>query len=76
MNERAMNEPAVMQRENEISRVALDGKRTDDGARCTLVAVREHGGTWALYPHGAAKFGVRLSAADVAKAARFLSSDE
>ncbi|MGH8878213.1 MAG: hypothetical protein ACRD0P_12860 [Stackebrandtia sp.] len=51
----------VMQRENETDRVILDGRRTDDGARCTLVAIREYGGTWALYPHGANQLGIRLA---------------
>ncbi|MGH3903044.1 MAG: hypothetical protein ACRDTE_02415 [Pseudonocardiaceae bacterium] len=60
----------VMQRENETSRVNLDGRRTDDGARCTLVAIRELGGSWALYPHGADKLGVRLHKEEAAKVAR------
>ncbi|HEY2764318.1 MAG TPA: hypothetical protein VGJ13_09955 [Pseudonocardiaceae bacterium] len=47
-------------------RVAVDGRRTDDNARCTLVAIREYGGTLALYPHGVGTFGVRLSRADAA----------
>jgi hypothetical protein len=51
----------VMQRENETARVVLDGRRTDDGDRCTLVAIRELGGAWALYPHGANQLGVRLA---------------
>lgn len=50
----------VMQRENEITRVVLDGRRTDDGDRCTLIVIRELGGTWAFYPHGMAQLGVRL----------------
>ena len=66
--------PAVMQRENEAGRVVVDGKRTDDGTRCALVVVRELGGTYALYPHGAAKLGVRLSTTGATKAARFISS--
>lgn len=53
-----------MQRENETSRVVLDGRRTDDGDLCKLVAIREIGGAWALYPHGVKKFGVRLVKAD------------
>jgi hypothetical protein len=51
----------VMQRENETRRVVLDGRRTDDGTRCTLVAIRQLDGTWAHYPHGADQLGVRLS---------------
>lgn len=65
---------SVMQRENEISRVVLDGRRTDDGARCTLIVIREFGGVWALYPHGAGKFGVRLGKEDVATIARAIQA--
>lgn len=60
----------VMQRENETDRVVLDGRRTDDGDRCKLVAIRELGGAWALYPHGAGKLGVRLRKEDAAIVAR------
>lgn len=59
-----MNDPAIMQLENERRRVVLDGRRTDDNARCTLVVVRELNGDLAIYPHGVAKLGVRLSAAE------------
>lgn len=55
----------LMQRENEIRRIVLEGRRTDDRARCSVVVIHEIGGTWAFYPHGAAQLGVRLSAADV-----------
>jgi hypothetical protein len=49
----------MMQRDNELGRVVVDGRRTDDGDRCTLVAVHERsGGCWAFYPHGFGKFGV------------------
>ena len=61
---RNMAEPAVMQRENERSRVVVEGRRTDDGARCSLIMIHESGGTWALYPHGWDKFGVRLTKAN------------
>lgn len=60
----------VMQRENERGRSVVEGRRTDDNSRCELLVVHEVGGTWALYPHGAARFGVRLSAANAATAAR------
>jgi hypothetical protein len=56
-----MGEPVVMQRENERGRLSVAGKRTDNGETCTLVAVCEIGGTWVLYPHGAAQLGVRLA---------------
>ncbi|MGH3795224.1 MAG: hypothetical protein ACRDSP_10075 [Pseudonocardiaceae bacterium] len=64
----------VMQRENETSRVVLNGRRTDDGARCTLIAIRELGGAWALYPHGAGKLGVRLGREDAATMARAMQA--
>ena len=53
--------PSPTQRANERSRLVVDGKRTDDGGRCELLAVHEVGGTWALYPHGWPKMGVRLA---------------
>jgi hypothetical protein len=56
--------PAVMQRELERSRTVVDGRRTDDGDSCKLVAIQEVSGVWALYPHGVQKFGVRLSKAN------------
>ncbi|MGH3619929.1 MAG: hypothetical protein ACRDQV_18215, partial [Pseudonocardiaceae bacterium] len=58
----------VMQRENELGRMVLVGKRTDDGARCSMLAVRETGQTWALYPHGAGQLGVPV--AEAARLAR------
>lgn len=63
-------QPAIMQRENERSRVVADGKRTDDGGRCKLLAVHEVGGTWALYPHGWPRLGVRLTGDEAARLAR------
>lgn len=68
-------EPAIMQWDNERGRVAVDGRRTDDGGRCTLLAVRETRGTWALYPHGAAKLGVRLPVAEAVKIAQAILDD-
>jgi hypothetical protein len=62
--------PAVMQRENERTRLTVDGKRTDDNTRCTLIVINEIGKTWALYPHGAAQLGVRISDGDAAELAR------
>ena len=61
---------AIMQRENERSRMVASGKRTDDGTACTLLAVSEIGGVWALYPHGADQLGVRLPADEAARIAR------
>lgn len=63
-----------MQRENERGRLVVDGKRTDDGSKCELVVIREVGGTVALYPHGAARFGVRLAGADAAAVREFLEA--
>jgi hypothetical protein len=59
-----------MQRENERSRLTVEGRRTDDGSRCTLLVVHEVGGTWVLYPHGAAQLGVRLDGAAAATVAQ------
>lgn len=67
----------VMQRENERGRVAVDGHRIDDGERCKLLAVHEYsGGTWAIYPHGVGKLGVRLSPADAVAVARAILAGE
>lgn len=63
-------EPAIMQLSNERRRMTAAGKRTDDGTACTLLAIAEIGGTWALYPHGADQLGVRLPADEVARIAR------
>ncbi|MCA1674882.1 MAG: hypothetical protein LC799_22720 [Actinobacteria bacterium] len=60
---------AVMQRENELARLTTDGKRTDDGTKCTLLAIRETGKTWAIYPHGAGQLGVRLPDAEALRLA-------
>lgn len=64
----------VMQRQNELSRVVAVGKRTDDGSLCTLLAVSETGGVWALYPHGAGKLGVRLPRDEAQRLARAILS--
>ncbi|MCA1672957.1 MAG: hypothetical protein LC799_12430 [Actinobacteria bacterium] len=73
---RDTSEPAIMQRDNEISRVVVDGRRTDDGDRCTLVVVHErYGGTWAFYPHGFGKFGVRLEKSAAAEVAQAILAD-
>jgi len=63
-------QPAIMQRQHERGRVVADGKRTDDGARCELLAVHEVGDIWCLYPHGGGKFGVRLPGDEARKVAR------
>jgi hypothetical protein len=56
-----MGELPVMQRKHERGRQTVAGRRTDDGAMCTLLVVEEIGGTFALYPHGAAQLGVRIT---------------
>ncbi|MGQ0774478.1 MAG: hypothetical protein ACT4NY_08690 [Pseudonocardiales bacterium] len=65
-----MPEKPVKQHENELSRVVVVGRRTDDGDQCTLVVVREVGGTWALHPHGDGKLEVRLAGAEALKVAQ------
>lgn len=65
-----MPEKPVKQHKDERDRVVVDGRRTDDGDTCTLVVVREFGGTWVLYPHGDAKLGVRLPRAEALKMAQ------
>lgn len=65
----------VMQLEDEVSRIALEGRRTDDGDLCKLVVVHELGGTWALYPHGVHKFGVRLGDGCMIAMARAILAD-
>ncbi len=52
------------------------GKRTDDGTQCTLLVVRETGGTWCLYPHGVGTLGVRLSGAEAARLAAILAAGQ
>lgn len=66
-----VNDAAPPQRKNEISRVSVTGRRIGDGDKCTVLLVHEVRGTWAFYPHGYDKFGVRLpddEAVQVAKA--------
>ena len=60
----------VMQHENEVGRVVLVGRRTDDGAQCSVIVIHEFGGAWALYPHGVSRLGVRLGKEDAATVAR------
>lgn len=73
---RDTTQPAVMQRDNEISRVVVEGRRTDDGDRCTLIVVQErYGGGWAFYPHGWGTFGVRLARSAAAKVAQTILAD-
>ena len=50
--------------------MTVAGRRTDDGALCTLLLVHEIGDTWACYPHGAAQLGVRLGKPEAVTMAR------
>ncbi len=50
--------------------MTADGTRTDDGTRCTLLAVHETRRTEAIYPHGADQLGVRLPEAEAVRLAR------
>lgn len=63
-------QPAVMQRKNERSRTVVEGRRTDDGDQCKLILIHEIGGTYALYPHGWGRFGVRLRRAEAVMVAQ------
>lgn len=60
----------VFQLRGERSRVVVTGRRTDDNDRCELVVITDTGGSVALYPHGAAKFGVRVDETTAVKVAR------
>lgn len=66
----------VMQRERQLGRVVAVGRRSDDGATCSLVVVHEAGGDWTLYPHGVDRFGVRLSGSDARRVAQAILSEE
>lgn len=50
----------VFQLRGERDRLVVSGRRTDDNDRCELLLVADVGGSFALYPHGAAQLGVRL----------------
>lgn len=65
----------VVQLAGERGRVVVGGRRTDDHNRCDLLIVHESGGTWALYPHGAARFGVRINAAAAAVVREILDGE-
>jgi hypothetical protein len=46
----------------ERGRMAMQGRSTDDGSRCTLLLVHELDGSWTF--HGLGAPGVKLSKAD------------
>ena len=54
--------PETQHQQRERGRVVVQGYRTDDGTRCTLVVVNEIDGSWSF--HGLAAPGVTLSKAD------------
>lgn len=64
-----------LQRENERWRLVVVGRRTDDNDQCSVLAVSEVGGTWALYPHGWGRFGVRLPRDEAERLARAMLPD-
>lgn len=70
---RDVAEPAIMQREHERERIVVDGKRTDDNSRCSLIVIHEIGGTWVFYPHGDRKLGVRLAKAEAGNMAQVIA---
>lgn len=64
-----------MQRDGEYCRMAMDGRRTDDGSRCTLVIIHRRSGEWWLFPHGVDRFGVRIPAAAAERIADTIQAD-
>ncbi len=60
----------VIQRDNEHGRIAVDGRLIADDQQCTFLVIHERtGGTWAIYPHGVGKLGVRLAKVDAVRVA-------
>ncbi|MGH3932615.1 MAG: hypothetical protein ACRDTF_21875 [Pseudonocardiaceae bacterium] len=60
----------VTQRDNERSRIAVDGRLVADDQQCTFLVIHERpGDTWAIYPHGVDKLGVRLAKAEAVRVA-------
>jgi hypothetical protein len=51
----------------ERGRMAVQGRCTDDGSRCTLLVIHELDGAWTF--HGLGAPGVRLSAVDMVELA-------
>lgn len=52
----------------ELGRVTAQGRRTDDGSRCTLLVINEADGSWSF--HGLGAPGVKLSKADATRLAQ------
>ncbi|MGH3930422.1 MAG: hypothetical protein ACRDTF_10650 [Pseudonocardiaceae bacterium] len=61
----------VTQRENELGRIAVEGRLVTDDQQCTFLVIQERtGGTWAIYPHGVGELGVRLEKVDAVRVAQ------
>ena len=58
------------QRDDERSRLVVDGRTADGNELCTVIVVHEIGGGWVIFPHGGTRFGVRLSRSDALRVAR------
>jgi hypothetical protein len=58
--------------EHEAGRMAVQGRRTDDGSDNTLIVVHENNGAWAC--HGLGASGVKISKTDAVTWARGILS--
>lgn len=66
-----MDTPAVMQRDNERTRIAVDSRLVNGGEQCTFLAIHERtGNCWVFYPHGVGKLGTRMPEANAVTLAR------
>lgn len=65
-----MNTPVVLQRDNEYSRIAVDGRLVDGGGQCTFLVIHERTRNWAFYPNGARHLGLWLPEANAVAVAR------
>ena len=54
--------PETEHKQRERGRMAMQGRCTDDGSKCTLLLVHELDGSWTF--HGLGAPGVKLSKAD------------
>lgn len=54
--------------------MTVTGARCDNGERCTLLLVVDVGGSFALHPHGADEFGVRIAQSGAEALARAILS--
>jgi len=65
-----MDTPDIMQRENEYSRIAVDGRLVDGGGQCTFLVIHEQSRNWAFYPNGVSRLGLWLPEANAVAVAR------